>query len=317
MKVSLARRGFTLIELLVVIAVIAILIALLLPAVQKVREAANRAQCTNNLKQLGLGMHNYHDTNRCFMPGYLFYTVVFDGVTDFSESTWVYRILPFIEQDNVFRTVNYSLFLAGGNSFGQTTAHTTTARTTRIPTMLCPSDNVNASAVFNGAFMRGNYVANGGIGQMNFTLTSGADHSIAPGMFYLASKRRIADITDGTTQTVFLSELLTPEGGNDFRGVMHYPEGPIYQHTNTPNTGTDQNRQGWCINTTLTPCTTTYTAWNNVALMYSARSKHPGGVNVALGDGGVRFISNNITLSTWRALSTPQSIAGEIIPTEF
>src|ERR1700737_1514161 len=103
------RPGFTLIELLVVIAIIAILIGLLLPAVQKVREAAARLQCTNNLKQIGLGLHNYHDANRSFPPGYLASGPYSDGFTDTAPGWgWAAFLLPYIEQDNLHRQINFN-----------------------------------------------------------------------------------------------------------------------------------------------------------------------------------------------------------------
>jgi len=308
------RRAFTLIELLVVIAIIAVLIGLLLPAVQKVREAASRAKCQNNLKQFGLAMHSYESANQVFMPGYINHQATWGGVSDQSEATWPYFILPYVEQLALFNTVDY-VSVRGANGFGQGNSATATIRTTRIPVMSCPSDDPNADFGFSGAYVRGNYVANGGIGAMTSPTGSGLDHTVQ-GVFYNVSKTRIADIPDGTTNTVFMSELINVKG-NDMRGIRHYPEGPIYQHNNTPNSGTDQVRSGSCVNDTFAPCTGAYTAHNNRQIIQTARSRHPGGVNLVMGDGAVRFAQNGITLAVWRALSTPTAQAGEPVGADF
>src|SRR4051794_25918235 len=141
-------KAFTLIELLVVIAIIAVLIALLVPAVQKVREAAARAHCTNNLKQIGLGMHSYHDVARVFPPGYIANNSNWNGVSDNSEASWPYFILPYIEQSALFKTVDYSLARTT-NAFGSGTANVQTVQKTRVPIFSCPSDNPGADLWLN------------------------------------------------------------------------------------------------------------------------------------------------------------------------
>lgn len=297
------------------IAIIGVLIGLLLPAVQKVREAANRAKCSNNLKQLVLALHNYHDTYQVFPPGYISNASTFNNVSDGSEATWVYFLLPFFEQDALFRSVDYNAARTS-NGFGSGSAGTQLCRTTRLSMMTCPSDNPNSAPAFGGGYMRGNYVANGGIGPQTSPLTGVPPDHTVQGMFYVVSRRRMADIVDGTSNTVFLSELINPVG-SDHRGVMWYPEGPIYQHNNTPNSGIDQVRIGSCVNDPIAPCTGAYTAWNTRQLIFTARSRHSGGVNVAMGDGTVRFVANSITLSTWQAVCTPQASAGEVIPMDF
>ena len=314
------RRGFTLIELLVVIAIIAILIGLLLPAVQKVREAATRMKCQNNLKQLGLAMHNYHDVSGALPPGYIHYTATWNGVADSSEATWPYFILPYIEQQSLFATADYAVVRAASprHGFGVADSVTQTIRTTRLAGMSCPSDDPNAVIAYGtpGLFIRGNYVANGGIGPMTSpAVANGLDHAVQ-GVFYNVSRMRFTDVTDGTSNTVFMSELINVKG-DDFRGVLHYPEGPIYQHNNTPNSGTDQTRSPYCVNDPKAPCIGAYTAYNNRQMLLTARSRHTGGVNVVMGDGGVRFAPNSISLNVWRALATPQAQAGEVVDVNF
>jgi type II secretory pathway pseudopilin PulG len=141
----------------VVIAIIAVLIGLLLPAVQKVREAASRMKCQNHMKQYGLAFHNYENTNSYFPPGYIHYGATWNGAADFSEATWCFFVLPYIEQTDLYNTVNQSLFRSAGNSFGQAPNHTSTVVSKRLPLMSCPSDDPNAQGGFGGLYVRGNY----------------------------------------------------------------------------------------------------------------------------------------------------------------
>jgi prepilin-type N-terminal cleavage/methylation domain-containing protein/prepilin-type processing-associated H-X9-DG protein len=302
------RRAFTLIELLVVIAIIAVLIGLLLPAVQKVREAANRSKCTNNLKQIGLGLHNYHDVNLKFPSGYLDSG---NGIwtPDSNESTWITHLLPFIEQDGLYRMINFSapFGLDGPND---------PIMSAFLQLYKCPSD-LEVDIVggdWGKHWARGNYAGNNGIGPM-LSITNRPytpERSVkVPGVFMINSKTRIADIPDGTSQTAMVSELIKSPG-EDWRGVMHYPEGPLYQHNNTPNSPLpDEFRKQFCLSIPEAPCIGTYSSYDTRKVILSARSRHPGGVNLLLADGSVRFITNSINLSTWQALSSPRG--GEVV----
>jgi len=314
MKRSPVPRGFTLIELLVVIAIIAILIGLLLPAVQKVREAASRMKCQNNLKQLGLGLHLYESTNQVLPPGYIANNSTYNGVTDTSEATWAFFILPYIEQKSLFDTVDYTVARTS-NGFGSALPTTQKVRETKVAIMSCPSDDPGAGPAFGTFCVRGNYNANGGIGPMISPTANGLDHTIQ-GVFYNVSRITLVQIEDGTSNTVFLSEVINTKG-DDMRGIRHYPEGPIYQHNNTPNSGTDQVRSGYCVSEPAAPCTGAYTAYNNRQVVLTARSRHMGGVNVLMGDGSVRFAPNGVSLDVWRALSTPRPAPGEVVDTNF
>ncbi|MFO0866025.1 MAG: DUF1559 domain-containing protein [Gemmataceae bacterium] len=302
---SRPRRAFTLIELLVVIAIIAVLIALLVPAVQKVREAAARSQCQNNLKQIGLALHGYHDSYKVLPPGYIYYQSPWKGQTDYSESCWPYRILPYIEQTSLYKTVNYASFAGGGNSFGQGTAVTATVRATPLSIFRCPSDSWDGQAAFGNVIMRGSYVGNGGIGPQTFNQTGAVDHT-TPGLLYNCSALALQTITDGTSNTAMVSEVINPTG-NDHRGCMYYPTGPVYQHNSTPNAGTDLLRSGQYVNDPMAPATTAFNSWNDVNQTMTARSRHTGGVNLGLGDGSVRFVANNVTIATWNALGTSRN----------
>ncbi len=300
------------------IAIIAILISLLVPAVQKVREAAARAQCQNNVKQITLAHHNYHDVYKVLAPGYLAYGSTYNGKADYSEATWIYFILPYIEQGALYSTVNYGVASQPGQGFGQS-GKEVIIKETHVSVFNCPADNPQSNLIgtaWANGWARGNYVANGGIGTITAPPSlAPPDHTVAQGVFYLCSKLSLAKITDGTSNTAFISELINPDG-EDWRGMMHYPEGPIYQHTYTPNS-TSQDQSRYCVNEQPdAPCFQAYTAYNNRQIIYTARSRHTAGVNIGMGDGSVRFVTNQVSLKVWQAASTPQGGApqGEVNP---
>lgn len=294
------RRGFTLIELLVVIAIIAILIALLLPAVQQAREAARRSQCRNNLKQIGIAMHNYHDTFTVMPPGY----VQIPG-TNRNEATWIAFLLPYLDQAPLYNQADFNA------CWGCTTVNGVNyvLQSQRQPTMSCPSDGI--APLWINVYAKGNYGASNGIGPLINVpgINASPPARGAKGAFDGNTRTRLGDVTDGSSNTVFVGELrVVPNTASDHRGVMYYPEGPFIHHNFTPNTSVQDRERtlpnGCAVNTTP-PCTGSYTAWNNKNMLFSSRSLHVGGVHALLGDGAVRFISDNINLQTWQDLGVP------------
>jgi prepilin-type N-terminal cleavage/methylation domain-containing protein/prepilin-type processing-associated H-X9-DG protein len=308
------RRGFTLVELLVVIAIIGILIALLLPAVQAAREAARRSQCTNNLKQIGLGMHNFHDSFGRLPPGSIWpgHPVVRGG----QETCWILHVLDYIAENNL---VNSGDPNAPTNGAGGPNAK---VMSTFIPTFLCPSD-IMVGLTGTGATKfraRGNYTANTGVGPMT-EYNAQPNPPRQTGVFYLNSDVKLTDIKDGTSNTLFVAEVRkvpTPGdgvAGGDCRGNMQYPEGSLFLTNRTPNSPVpDELRVNYCTSTRDVPCIATFPSFTPKSLIITPRSTHPGGVNVLMGDGSVRFIMNSINLSTWQALSSPKG--SEALPSE-
>ncbi|HTN01898.1 DUF1559 domain-containing protein [Planctellipticum variicoloris] len=290
------RHGFTLIELLVVIAIIAILIALLLPAVQQAREAARRTQCRNNLKQLGLALHNYHDTHSVLPPGF-----VQTPALHRNEATWIAFLLPGIDQGPRYNLFDFN---ACGGCISPASPNAR-AYSDPIPAMRCPSDSEADPAL--SVYGRGNYGANNGIGPLIPPAGYPQTPRGALGLFNGNSKVRFADIRDGTSNTVAITELRTyAKGANDFRGVMFYPEGPFTHHNYSPNAKiADQLRTAFCAANSDPPCVGTYSAFNDKQMLYTARSLHTGGVHSLLADGSVRFISENLNLTTWQNLAIP------------
>jgi prepilin-type N-terminal cleavage/methylation domain-containing protein/prepilin-type processing-associated H-X9-DG protein len=202
-----SRRGFTLIELLVVIAIIAVLIALLLPAVQAAREAARRAQCVNNLKQLGLGIHNYHQTNNCFPLGATYVTSSTGG----SWCNWSANalMLQFLEQGSLYSAINFSFAPepgpepdGGGASVGYNI--NSTAYNTKLGIFLCPSDG-NAGRVNFSNYHASVGTTTTNTGSFNTGTNSGGSST---GAFAMQAVYAVPDITDGTSNTVAYSEAL-------------------------------------------------------------------------------------------------------------
>jgi len=312
------RTGFTLIELLVVIAIIAILVALLLPAVQQAREAARRSQCKNNLKQLGLALHNYHDTHRVFPSGYIADVNhpdrdpdTFDGPQGWA---WGTMILPFLEQGNVYDALQTNLPSWHANN--------AVAVRSILPVFLCPSatgtdapiEVRNESDDLIATFGRSTYVANVGHDEpWGYTATNHAQYANGP--FFRNSKIATRDITDGLSNTVFLGEhtplvsdktwVAVPPGAtvcanNPARFAPLDIECDAAATLVLVHSGPSAF-EGDVIHPPNDPSV-------HVCQMYS---QHTGGAHVLLGDGSVRFVSQNISVIIWAALSSRNG--GEVV----
>jgi prepilin-type N-terminal cleavage/methylation domain-containing protein len=195
----LSRKAFTLIELLVVIAIIAVLLGLLLPAVQRIREAANRTACQNNLKQIGLALHNYHDSHGSFPAGYLARNSKVPGFTAPGWG-WHAQLLPFLEQDNLYRQINLSLPVEHPSQEA--------ARTNVLKVFVCPSDR--ETGLFPVLDAEGKVVAQAATTSYAACYGAGGEIGDEPGsgngLFFRNSRVRFADVTDGTSNTLAVGE---------------------------------------------------------------------------------------------------------------
>ncbi len=314
-----SRVGFTLVELLVVIAIIGILVALLLPAIQAAREAARRTQCVNNLKQIGIGMHNHHDTMKTFPPGI--------GPYGCCWGTWQVLILRYVEQGLLTEEyINWGGSDTVGVPPGAPTIrygaapNTTNVTTKRLPGFTCPSDRANAPF---GGLTNHNYAVNFGnthYGQGN--LTSGNVTVTFRGAPFGQAKftaepfkgRTMADILDGTSNTMMVAEVLQGQG-SDLRGFTWWGDACEFTTYLPPNSGLPDRiyTAGYCNNMPdqNLPCAVS-DATNPT--MFASRSRHPGGVQVVLCDGSTRFVADSIDLAVWRAASTTEGMETERLP---
>jgi prepilin-type N-terminal cleavage/methylation domain-containing protein len=328
-------RGFTLVELLVVIAIIGILVALLLPAVQAAREAGRRTQCVNNLKQIGLALQNYHDTNKALPfgkgPSYA-------GAPVYARWSAHALILPFMEQGNVYGAINFNFPPATPGMAGVTAfmpAHNNPGGEngvicrTQIPGFLCPSD-IDPVGDWPG---QNNYTGNQGNWLCDRGDAPAAANDISPGelqtgVFYFRSKCNFAQITDGLSNTVFFSEKMrgagTPDPRTDLFTMSNQSSlAATYSTCSATNTATATpltSKWGWswvmgencCTlhNHVSTPNTTSCAGipfpgtMTNMSMQVSVSSRHLAGVNAMMGDGSVHLVTNNIDLNIWRGLGT-------------
>ena len=322
------RRGFTLIELLVVIAIIAVLIALLLPAVQAAREAARRAQCVNNLKQIGLGLHNYHSVQDCFPPG-----GINNQATPGAGGTWngpssLALMLPYIEQNAVYSSFNFNLYMSDGSNV--------TGKATGLSIFICPSDPFVSNALNpSGTTNNNSYLASMGT-------TAQSNPNTVTGLFSNQLTYGIRDALDGSSNTVAFSEKLAGANGRlNYRGngvngtsaagaFDAFVSIPTIQadlllcnqaFQSGQNIATNEG-QWWSYGTSaysmfmtiVTPNSKQY-AWGSCrngcvgcspdSNQYTnASSQHSGGVNTLMGDGSVRFIKDSVAQNIWWSLGT-------------
>ena len=330
---SIARRqGFTLVELLVTIAIIGVLVSLLLPAVQAARESARRTQCANNLKQIGLALHNYHDALGQFPPAYIS-NVGGGGVHGLPDEetrdagpgwAWGALLLPFVEQGNLHKAINFNLPCWDN-------ANADAVRT-QLPVFLCPSGIEVGGETFNvedqdGAilahFARSHYVVNAGQSE---PWSHEVDHydDIADGPFFRNGWIAAAHVTDGLSQTVFVGEhhpvlsnktwvgvvpgaSVCPTEGFSFSAcepaatLVNVHSGPSthmhHHHEGEEEEEEEEEHEHDEAPTILPP----NSPLCEVCGMYA---NHPGGCNVLFGDGSVRFVSEFIHQPTWAALSS-------------
>jgi len=333
------HRGFTLIELLVVIAIIAVLIALLLPAVQSAREAARRSQCVNNLKQIGLAIHNYESANGSFPMGNSWRSRTYDNCATNWGHTWMNFMIPYMEAGNQYNAIN---FMRPYNSVVQFTAFRL-----KIASLICPDDQENQDLTTSGYIvtMQTSYYSMRGMTENLWyswgtgTTAPNADRCgviDGEGIFGSNIAYRISHITDGTSNTIavgevsrFLNEPM-PSPFN-FGNVAGAFGGPVWGGTTTwsgdvrPTAGAysvpklnakpvTSNVTACLTNPFGTPQYGNPPGWINTCQnlgQFGFRSYHPGGVNFLFADGSVHFLKDTISLPTYRALSTRN--LGEVV----
>jgi len=269
------RRGFTLIELLVVIAIIAILVALLLPAVQQAREAARRSTCKNNLKQIGLALHNYHDTHRVFPPGQIDPGGSGSGAGERGNGfSWQTMILPMLEQSAIYDTFDFNELVADP-------PNETAVDTGRLPAFICPSDERELTESFNGATCpETSYFGSVGSFQRAHARMSATNRMESNGILLPRQIVKMGDVKDGTSNTIAVGEV---------SGVIN-GDSRLYGSSN------DNNPTEWrrMMRTGLYRLNSGLQTSDSNARNHGFSSEHDGGAQFLFTDGSVKFISENI-----------------------
>jgi prepilin-type N-terminal cleavage/methylation domain-containing protein/prepilin-type processing-associated H-X9-DG protein len=355
---SVSTGGFTLIELLVVIAIIAVLIALLLPAVQSAREAARRAQCVNNLKQLALASHNYESSTGSFPMGNVAQNAIANGFGAACAKSQLYSafdyILPYMEQSTGYNSYN---FIWPGDMYPQavTAGPNVTAGLQKIASYVCPSDQPSLPLTLTNttiAINQGSYGMNRGRQENIFfnwatvatlpdpagQFASTCNYGGGDGAFMPESVTRIADFTDGTSNTFLFGEMsrFPNEPANIFQfmgltaawgdgtwnpnGVRVTGGAFVVPALNSPP---DTSATGTIFNACFANCAFPPDWLNNAKIpggpcntlgQWAFRSFHPGGANFAMADGSVKFVKNSVNLVTYRALGTRN--VGEVVSSD-
>jgi prepilin-type N-terminal cleavage/methylation domain-containing protein len=305
------KTGFTLVELLVVIAIIGILIALLLPAVQAAREAARRMQCSNNLKQIGLGLHNYHDVHKSFPPGYMDSNPDLGSPAGAADNNnglgWGAMILPYIEQGPLYnkiqtQTNNFANHWMSGGAIA--------AASIGLPAFICPSDAMGELNSKKSNYGKSNYLANAGN-------VAARDEK---GVFWANSKVAMRDITDGTSNTLMVVERSTQQDSGTMLncgGTACNFQGGLWIGGRLASSA-----QGW--HTGLYHYDVVSFGGGNANMMIGRSaanwgddwinsSQHPGGIMTVRCDGSVAFISETINLNTytWLRNKSDGQVVGE------
>jgi prepilin-type N-terminal cleavage/methylation domain-containing protein/prepilin-type processing-associated H-X9-DG protein len=306
------RAGFTLVELLVVIAIMGVLIGLLMPAVQKVREAANRISCQNNLKQIGLAMHNYQDARLSLPPGYCASGPYVDGTTDTSPGWgWATYILPYMEQDNLYD--QFTLNQPVENSPGIQTI---------LKGFICPSD-IPLDAPFTVPNAFGVTVTTAA--PCSYAACCGGDESdtadpTGKGVFYRNSKTRLTDITDGTSETILVGERACANANGIWAGAIN--NGVVVRGPYNRNPG-NSTEPAPCL--VLAHCHLNNTVGDTDGGLDDFSSRHIGGSNILFADGAVHFIQS-VPTDNPDGSYTPDSLIfqamgtranGEVVPGDW
>ena len=294
------KSGFTLVELLVAIAVVAILIALLLPAVQAAREAARRATCKSNLRQISLALHSYHDAQQAFPPG-IYNSIWPLSGPDHIRQDWICGILSYLEQGSLSDALQVQI------QTGADYPWYATGTSTPIRLITCPSDPgspktqaVGGTPVSEG--FHGNYALCSGSSVLN--PAGDPTGTRRDGMFFALSRIRMADVRDGTSNTLMGAEIIVvpdSSGVADTRGrhldAVH--GGTLLTTLEPPNTASG-DQGDFCIAIARAPCG----PLGGANIVHFARSYHLGGVTAVSADGSVRFVSDSVDGTVFRALGT-------------